>query len=291
MSYPTPKELLARHGLEPKKAWGQNFLRDQTVLDRIVRATAPRPGETVLELGAGLGHLTRRLADTGAKVIAVERDRELVPILEAELSDAGVEVVAANAKTLDLGPLRAGGAPMAVVGNLPYHLTSPILFHLLDQRAHLSRLVVMVQKEVARRLAAAPGTKDYGVLSVRFQLFFEARSVFDVPPGAFLPPPRVTSTVIRLDRREAPLADPGDEAVFRAVVKGAFGQRRKTLSNALKAARLLSPEALAEALEAAGLDPGARAETVPVTDFAALSREVAARGGAGAGSEDDAPGA
>lgn len=274
MRYPGVRELLGRHQLKPKKDWGQNFLRDEVVLARIADAADVGEGDRVVELGAGLGHLTACLAETGAEIVAVERDRDLVPVLEETFASAPtVRIVAADAKTLDLGALRAGGPRLVVVGNLPYHLSSPILFHLLDARAEVEAIVVMVQKEVAERLAASPGSKAYGVLSVRFQLHFEVEAVFDVPPSAFVPPPKVTSTVVRLVAREAPLADPGDPEVFRRVVAAAFGQRRKTVQNALKG---LVPDAEARraALVQAGIDPGARAETVPVEGFAALARAL-----------------
>ena len=278
MRYPGVRELLERHRLAPKKAWGQNFLREPLVLDRIADVAEVGEGDRVVELGAGLGHLTACLAETGAEVVAVERDRDLVPVLEETFASAPtVRVVAADAKTVDLQSLRGDGSPLVVVGNLPYHLTSPILFHLLEARGHLARIVVMIQKEVAERLAAGPGSKAYGVLSVRFQLWAKVELAFDVPPTAFVPPPKVTSTVVRLDLRAAPLADPGDPDVFRRVVAAAFGQRRKTLNNALKS---LVPDAEARraVLAEAGIDAGARAETVPVTGFAALSRAVLASG-------------
>ncbi len=266
--YPSPQDLLKAHGLRPKKRWGQNFLREGWVLDRIVATLAPRPGERVVELGAGLGHLTERLLRSGAEVVAVERDRDLVPILEAALPAA--TVVAADAKTVDLRKLAGDAASVAVAGNLPYHLTSPILFHLLDERAAISRAVLMMQKEVAERLTATPGTKAYGVVSVRFALWADSEVVFDVGPRAFVPQPKVVSSVVRIVFRSAPRADAGDPGWFRRVVKAAFGQRRKTLSNALKS---LGPRPMLEAaFEAADVDPSLRAERLTVEAFAALSR-------------------
>lgn len=275
MRYPTPAELLRKHGLKPKKAWGQNFIADTSVLDRIVDVLAPKPGDTVVELGAGLGHLTHRLGETGARVIAVERDRDLIPVLEASFADTeNVEVRAADAKKFGFDAFEG---PVAVVGNLPYQISTPILFHLLEHRAHLSHAVLMLQREVADRLAAGPGTKARGILSVRFQLWADVEKAFEVPSGAFIPAPGVTGAVVRFDFRAEPLADPGPPDVFERVVAVAFGQRRKTLQNSLKAGKLLPPPALAEAIEEAGIDPKVRAERLSVAEFAALARSIGAR--------------
>lgn len=276
--YPSPKALLKAHGLSPKKSWGQNFLSDPNVHGAIVRATGAGEGDHLVELGAGLGHLTVHLASTGARVTAVERDRELVPILESQFEDVpGVEIVAGDAKQVDLAGLQGDGPPLVVVGNLPYHLTSPILFRLLDHRAHVRRVVVMIQKEVADRLLAGPGNKTYGALTVRFGLYASVSRVTDVSPHAFVPPPKVHSTVLRLDLRETPTADPGDPEVFARLVRAAFNQRRKTLQNALKAGRLVDPEALPAVFEEAGVDPKVRAETLSPESFAALSLAVSRR--------------
>src|SRR5438309_7184944 len=160
-----PAELLRRHGLRPKKEWGQNFLGDPRILGELAALAGLKPGETVVELGAGLGHFTRALAATGARVVAVERDRELVPILRAELP--AVEVAEADAKSFDLRAIAArAGRRVVLCGNLPYHLSSPILFHLLDQREALRRAVLLLQREVAERIAALPGGREYGLLSV-----------------------------------------------------------------------------------------------------------------------------
>ena len=193
-----PKSILHRHGLRPKKSWGQNFLGDDRILSGIARACTLGPGDVVVELGAGLGHLTRHLAETGATVVAVERDRELIPVLEAELNLPNVRVVAANAATVDFAAI-AGVPKVAVVGNLPYHLSSPILFALLHQRASISRGVFLLQKEVAERLAAEPDSKTYGLLSVLLQLYADVEVVLQVPRFAFFPPPKVDSAVVRLD--------------------------------------------------------------------------------------------
>lgn len=268
-----PRTILRRHGLRPKKSWGQNFLGEDRHLAAIARACELSPGDLVVEFGAGLGHLTRHLAATGAHVVAVERDRELVPILREEVAGLDVEVVEANAATFSLVDLaRERGSSLVVVGNLPYHLSTEILFHVFDQREVVRRVVFLLQKEVTERIAAAPGGKEYGVLSVLLQMHAEVDVPHRVPARAFTPPPEVESAVIRFRMRERPLADPGDETLFRRLVKAAFSQRRKTLENALRAGRIAEPEELARAMEAAGIDPRQRAETLSVEEFARLSR-------------------
>jgi 16S rRNA (adenine1518-N6/adenine1519-N6)-dimethyltransferase len=259
-----PGELLRRHGLRAKKEWGQNFLGDDHLLGQLAALARVGPGDTVVELGAGLGHLTRALAATGARVIAVERDRELAPILREELP--GVEIVEADAKSFDLA---AVGRQLVVCGNLPYHLSSPILFHLLDQRAALRRAVLLLQREVAERIAARPGGRDYGLLSVLAQRVAEVNLALAVPRHAFTPPPEVESAALSLEFLDPPRARVDDEQRFRALVKAAFSHRRKTLWNSLRN----FPEARA-ALERANIDPQRRAETLSVEEFAALERAL-----------------
>ena len=284
-AYPSPRVLLERYGLRAKKSWGQNFLGDRTILDEIAHLAAARPGDLVVELGAGLGHLTARLLARGARVVAVERDRDMAAVLRGELGGR-VVLLEADAAQVDYGRIArehatapptssptSSAAQVAVVGNLPYHLTSPILFSLLDQVEHVSRAVFLVQREVAERLAAEPGTHAWGILSVLLQREADVSIERIVPPGAFLPPPKVDSAVLCAAFR--PPADPiADPVRFRRLVKGGFGQRRKTLGNALKAARVVEPDALARALAAAGIDPGRRAETLTVAEWAALDRAL-----------------
>lgn len=270
MTLATPADILRRHGLKPKKEWGQNFLGDERILASLAALARLQPGDTVIELGAGLGHFTRALAATGAHVVAVERDPELVPILKNELKDLDVEVEAGDAKQVDLpGHARRAGGPVVVCGNLPYHLSSPILFHLLDHRAAVKRGVFLLQREVAERIAAPPGGRDYGLLSVLLGLHADARVGLDVPREAFTPPPAIESSALVLDFLPASRAAIVDDLRFRALVKAAFAQRRKTLWNALK------PLAGArEALEKTGIDPQRRGETLSVAEFAAIEREM-----------------
>lgn len=268
-----PAQILRRYQLRPKASWGQNFLGDEDALRRIVRALAPLPQEAVVELGAGLGHLTSVLLESGAQVTAVERDRELARILKERFPLLRVEE--ADAKEIDFARV-ASAEKVAVVGNLPYHLTSPILFRLLEQRAKVSRAVFTLQKEVVERLAAQPGGRDYGVPSVLLGMYFRLEELFTLPASLFYPPPKVDSAVARLTTLDHPRAEVTSDQRFRQVVKAAFAQRRKTILNSLRSDRSLGrPEELRLALEKAGIDLGCRAETLSVEQFAALERSLA----------------
>ena len=272
----SPAQILRRHGLRAKYSWGQNFLGDEQALERIASAAALKPREPVVEIGPGLGHLTRFLLATGAEVTAIERDRDMARVLRKEISDDRLRILEANAVQVDFAEA-AGADRVAVVGNLPYHLTSPILFRLLEQRARISRAVLTVQNEVADRLTAEPGSRDYGLLTVILALYFEVRALFDLPAALFHPPPKVDSAVVRLWTRERPLVEIDSELRFVRVVKAGFAQRRKTLLNSLKSDRSLAEPAEVEAaLQRAGIDGVRRAETLHVTEFAALERALAA---------------
>jgi 16S rRNA (adenine1518-N6/adenine1519-N6)-dimethyltransferase len=288
-TYPSPRALLDRYDLRAKKTLGQNFLGDAGVLDDIARLAAPAAGDAVVELGAGLGHLSFRLLRRGAKVVAVERDRDMVRVLRHELGER-ITLLEADAARLDWPDLaRRFGAPdpdgpptpspskgprLAVAGNLPYHLSSPILFSLLDAAPSIRRAVFLLQREVAERLAASPGTRDFGLLSVLLQRHADVEVARRVPAGAFWPPPKVESAVL-CARFRPPAEAVLDEARFRRLVKAGFGQRRKTLRNALEAGRVAPPERLAAALDAARIDPGRRGETLSVAEWAALERALA----------------
>jgi 16S rRNA (adenine1518-N6/adenine1519-N6)-dimethyltransferase len=269
----SPRELLQKHHLRPKHSWGQNFLGDPDLLREVAEAVELRPGDTAVELGAGLGHLTRALAATGARVVAVERDRDLVKVLEAE-DLPGVQVVAGNAADVRFAEL-AGVPEVAVAGNLPYHLSSPILFEVLDQRASVTRAVFTLQEEVADRISAAPGTRESGVLTVLLQHHFEVEKLFRVPSHRFHPPPKVDSAVVRLRRLPRPRAEVRSGDRFRRVVKAAFAQRRKTLFNSMRSdAGLATPEQLTAALAQAGIDPTRRGETLTIDELAAIERAL-----------------
>ncbi len=273
-AYPSPRALLGTYGLRAKKSWGQNFLGDEAVLDDIARLAAPAPGTRVVELGAGLGHLTARLLARGAVVTAVERDRDMARVLRGELGDQ-VTLVEADAARFDYATVVGAGERLSVVGNLPYHLTSPILFSLLGQLEHVARATFLVQREVAERLGAEPGQKDWGILSVFLQREAEVSVERIVPPSAFFPPPKIHSAVIHaLFRPPRPGCEVLDVARFRTLVKGGFAQRRKTLKNALEASRLAPAERLRGALEAAGIDGRRRGETLTIAEWAALERAL-----------------
>jgi 16S rRNA (adenine1518-N6/adenine1519-N6)-dimethyltransferase len=275
---PTARELLARHGLLPKRSLGQNFLVDPRVQERIVAAAAVTAADVVVEIGAGLGALTARLCPQAGKLVAVERDARLAAILRAELGPApNLEIVEGDALELDLAAVaRAAGRPLVVVGNLPYVISSPVIFATMAAAAGglvVDRALFMVQKEFAQRMLSPPGSRDYGRLSVMVQQAAEAEVLFHVGARAFLPPPAVTSTVVRLRPRARPLGEVSDASLFERVVREAFGTRRKMLRRALEPA-FGAPRALA-ALAEAGIAPTRRAEELSVADFARLANALA----------------
>jgi 16S rRNA (adenine1518-N6/adenine1519-N6)-dimethyltransferase len=259
-----------------KKAFGQNFLIDDSVLTRIVSCVAPSAEDHLLEVGPGRGALTRLLAQSGASVLAVEWDRELLPLLNAEFDGSNVEVGHGDILRVDLPLLlnsRVPGRRWKVAANLPYNISSQVLFKFMECASLFERLVLMLQKEVGDRLIAPPDCKDYGALTVLLRLHFDIRREFIVRPGAFRPVPKVDSAVLSFLPLENPRAEVGDERIFRRLVKGAFNQRRKTLLNALRAAGFGDEgERLPEALAECGIDGVRRGETLSLDEFAALSR-------------------
>jgi 16S rRNA (adenine1518-N6/adenine1519-N6)-dimethyltransferase len=264
----SPKQILDGRGLRPKKSWGQNFLADAWLLGELAAASGAGPGDVVIELGAGLGHFTEALLRTGAQVIAVERDRDLAALLRANLAEQPrLTVLEANAATLSLPELQLAAAPI-VVGNLPYHLSSEILFHFLEQRSLLVRMLFTLQEELADRLAAGPGSRTYGVLSVLTQAVARVERCLTLPSTAFYPAPRVSSAAVLLSPLAAPRASHADDPRFAQVVRGAFAQRRKTIANSLRGAGFADPAAVLIQL---GLDPMRRAETLSVEDFDRLA--------------------
>lgn len=269
---PPLREVLERHQIRATKALGQNFLLDLNLTRKIARAGGPLQGQTVLEIGAGPGGLTRALLAEGAgHVIAVERDRRCLAALEelAAVVPGRLSLVEADALTLDEYGLVP--RPSRIIANLPYNISTPLLFKWLDRLALFDRLILMFQKEVAQRITARPGGKAYGRLSVMVQWRCQTAALFDVPPRAFIPAPKVTSTVTALTPRPAPLA-PARAALLEAVVAAAFGQRRKMLRGSLKQ---ISPDP-ARLLAAAGLAPTLRAENLSVEQFCALARAMEA---------------
>jgi 16S rRNA (adenine1518-N6/adenine1519-N6)-dimethyltransferase len=257
----TPTHFLAR------KRFGQHFLHDGHVIDRIIRAIDPKPGEPLVEIGPGLGALTVPLLARAGALTVVEIDRDVIPHLREACgaAAAGLNVLQADALEVDFAGLRpADGRKLRVAGNLPYNISTPLLFHLLGSADAIQDMHFMLQKEVVRRMAAAPDTEDYGRLTVTVAARAEVAELFTVGPGAFRPPPQVDSAVVRVTPRPAPFPI-HDLAKFDQVVKAAFGQRRKTLSNALRG--VAGPAAFA----AAGIDPRARGETLSAAEFARLA--------------------
>lgn len=269
---PGPVEVLRRHGLHARKSWGQNFLRDFGVHRAIVEASGAGPDNPVIEIGAGLGTLTAHLLAAGGPVHAIERDRDLCQVLRVELGPApNFTLHEADAVKVDYGTLIPGAtARPGIVGNLPYHLTGPLLFRLLDHHAVTGTWVVMVQREVAQRLCAEPGSKRYGGITAAMGRVRAIRKVCDAPPHCFVPAPRVDSAVIRLDPRPEPLGEVGDPSGYLLLVRTAFQRRRKTLRNALRA--LAEPDRVERWLEATGIDPTLRPERLGPAEFAALQR-------------------
>ena len=255
----------ARFDGPAKKSLGQHFLHERGVVDRIILAVDPKPGDRLVEIGPGQGAMTFPLLDRHGALTAIEFDRDLLrPLAAAARTHGELTLVHANVLDVDFTAL-ADGTPIRLVGNLPYNLSSPILFHALDHAAAVRDMHFMLQKEVVERAAAGPGSKVYGRLSVMLQAFCEVTSLFTIGPGAFRPPPKVDSAVMRLVPRDPARIGIDDRARFAAVVRAAFGQRRKTLRNALRA---ICDE---DALRAAGIDPQARAEQLEVADFIRLA--------------------
>jgi len=268
---PPLRDVIARHGLMAKKSLGQNFILDLNVTRRIARAAGPFDGFDVIEVGPGPGGLTRALLETGARrVVAIERDRRARAALQ-ELAAAypgRLELVEGDA--LELDPAALTDAPRKIVANLPYNIATALLLRWLDNIGAYDSLTLMFQREVAERLVAVPRSPAYGRLSVIVQWLAEPKILFDLPPRAFVPPPKVTSSVVSLMRRAMPLA-PANKATLERVTAAAFGQRRKMLRQSLKSLSV-DPARLAAA---AGIDATRRAETVPVSGFVAMARELA----------------
>jgi 16S rRNA (adenine1518-N6/adenine1519-N6)-dimethyltransferase len=253
----------------PRKRFGQNFLQDDHVIDRILAAVNPRGGDHLVEIGPGRGALTEFLAKTGTRLDVIELDRDLVPGLLAAFSIyPNFRLHSADALRFDFGSLAAGGEPLRVVGNLPYNISTPLIFRLLDQAAIIQDMHFMLQLEVVERLAATPGGGDWGRLGIMAQYRCRVEHLFNVPPEAFRPPPRVQSALVRLTPWQDPPWEPCDEVRLQRVVQAAFAHRRKTLRNNLKNLMNVSE------LENMGIDPGARAETLALPDFIRMANAI-----------------
>ncbi len=256
----------------PRKRFGQHFLHDPAIIGRIVASFHPQPGQHVVEIGPGRGALTLLLLQAIGKLDAVELDRDLIPTLRETCANAGqLTVHSADALSYDFYQLVRGAGKLRIIGNLPYNISTPLIFHLLDQKTCISDMHFMLQKEVVDRMAATPGGGAYGRLSVMVQYHCAVTRLFGIGPGAFTPPPRVDSAMVRLTPHDAPPVAVADPAQFARVVAQAFSQRRKTLRNSI---RTLLTDA---EITGCGIDPQRRAETLSLGEFAALANAVSAR--------------
>lgn len=261
-------------GHKARKRFGQNFLHDAHWIGRIARAVDARHGDRIIEIGPGQAALTRELIGVCGHISAVEIDRDLAAWLRTQFSEDALTLIEADALSLDWKALaeESPDKPLRIVGNLPYNISSPLLFALMQAADNVADQHFMLQREVVDRMVTAPGSKTYGRLSVMLQWRYRMVKLFDVPPGAFNPPPKVVSSVVRMTPKKADEVPAVDFALFSSIVAHAFGQRRKTLRNAL--GKLLPAEAIADC----GIDPGARAEALPLEAFVALAQKAAELG-------------
>jgi 16S rRNA (adenine1518-N6/adenine1519-N6)-dimethyltransferase len=273
------REMIKKNDFKIAKKFGQNFLVNESVLKGIIEGSELTKEDCVLEIGPGLGVMTQVLCEKAGKVLAVEIDRELIPILKVSLFGYdNVQLINDDILKLDLKSVlkdRFGDTPVKVVANLPYYITTPIIMKLLEEDINLKSITIMVQKEVGERLGAEPGGKDYGALSVAVQYRCIPRKIMLVPPESFIPQPEVESMVVRLDSREEPPVQLKDEKMYFRVVKAAFGQRRKTLLNALASGNLgKSKEEIRELLKVNGIDENRRGETLSLEEFAKIANAI-----------------
>ncbi len=272
------KDLLNRHGFKFSKALGQNFLINPTVCPRMADACGADENTGVIEVGPGFGVLTAELAKKAKKVVSIELDERLLPVLDETLADFdNVEIVNSDVLKVDLHKLieeKFSGMNVAVCANLPYYITSPVIMHLLESKLPVENITVMVQKEAAQRLCAPVGSRDAGAVTVAVDYYADAQKMFDVSAGSFMPAPKVDSSVIRLNvRKEAPI-ELCDEKLFFRMVKAVFAQRRKTAANSISAGMSLPKDIVYKAIEAAGYTENVRAESFTLDELAALSNEI-----------------
>ena len=273
-------EVLQKYDFTFQKKFGQNFLIDTHVLDKIISAAHITKEDMVLEIGPGIGTMTQYLAEAAGKVIAVEIDKNLIPILSDTLSEyQNVRIINEDVLKLDLRKLadeENGGKAIKVVANLPYYITTPIIMGLFENHVPVESITVMVQKEVADRMQTGPGSKDYGALSLAVQYYAEPYIVANVPPNCFMPRPKVGSAVIRLTRHEEPPVEVKDEKLMFDIIRASFNQRRKTLANGLNNSDKItcSKEIITEAIEKLGKGPSVRGEALSLQEFASLSNDI-----------------
>lgn len=274
-SHKATKEVVQKHNFKFSKSLGQNFLIDTNVIDRILEGARVKEGDYVIEVGPGIGTLTKEMGRTAEKVVAIEIDKTLIPILEETLSDySNIEVINQDILKVDIQQLvkeKLNGGPVKLVANLPYYITTPIVMKFLEEDIPVTDIIVMVQKEVADRMNAKPNSKDYGALSVAVQYYCDTEIVAKAPRHMFMPQPNVDSTVIGLHVRKEKKYNVDNEDVFFKTVKASFGQRRKTLLNSLSGLGFLSKDQIREALQEANIDEKRRGETLSIEEFALLS--------------------
>ncbi|WIV12305.1 16S rRNA (adenine(1518)-N(6)/adenine(1519)-N(6))-dimethyltransferase RsmA [Proteiniborus sp. MB09-C3] len=272
------KKIIEKHGFRFSKSLGQNFLIDGNIIDRIIEGANIKESDGIIEVGPGIGTLTQKLCESAGKVVAIELDNNLLQILEETLgSYDNVEVIHGDVLKVDLNQLikeKLEDRTVKVVANLPYYITTPIIMKLLEENLNIDKIVVMVQKEVAHRMKAVPGNKDYGALSIAVQYYSKPEIIVDVPKNVFMPRPNVDSAVIMLDVYNEPVIKVKDEKLFFNVVKAAFGKRRKTLLNALTSGIGLKKEEIEIILEKCSIDPVRRGETLDSTEFAGIADEI-----------------
>jgi 16S rRNA (adenine1518-N6/adenine1519-N6)-dimethyltransferase len=268
------REIISRYGLQAKKKLGQHFLVDGHVLGKIISAAKISADDLILEIGPGIGGMTQALLASGASVIAVELDKQLVPILEEIFAGEKFSVVQGDILRINLHDFFRDEKKIKVVANLPYYITTPVIFRLLESGLPFESITVMIQKEVAQRMAAAPATKDYGSLTLAVQYYADVSLVANVPVNCFMPRPAVDSAVVKLTLLPAPRVDANKDALFK-IIHAAFGKRRKTLLNALDSENIGGGKTnLASTLEALGINPQARGETLNIFQFAELSKNI-----------------
>ncbi len=277
-SHRKTKEVVDKHGFKFSKSLGQNFLIDDNVIDRILDGARLSEGDKIIEVGPGIGTLTREMGRIADKVVAIEIDKSLIPILKDTLVEFNnIEVVNQDILKVDVQELvkeKLDGGPVKLVANLPYYITTPIVMKFLEEDIPVTDIVVMVQKEVADRMNAVPGTKDYGALSVAVQYYCDTEIVAKAPRHMFIPQPNVDSTVIGLHIREEKKYNVDNEDIFFKTVKAGFGQRRKTLLNALGTLGFLTKDEIKEVLAEANIDEKRRGETLKIEEFANLSNVI-----------------
>jgi 16S rRNA (adenine1518-N6/adenine1519-N6)-dimethyltransferase len=270
------RQELKEYGLIPRKRLGQHFLIDRNILNKVIRTAKIEKEDVVLEVGPGLGEMTLALARHAKRVIAIEIDPKLVAILKKKMEDLpNVEVVRSDILRLNFNQfLEKEGQPIKVVANLPYQISTPLLFRFIESKEVFATFTLTLQKEVAERMVAPPGGKDYGPLSIFTQLFLDISVRFFIKPSAFFPPPKIESAVVHMAWKEKPIIETEDDAWFKRVVRACFGYRRKMLINALKHSEINLPESVELRMERIGIDPRRRPETLTIREFVSLSEAL-----------------